>query len=415
MQHFMVSLLFKSSLLVCFIATLYITPSVSAKDLEITSIPIASGVSYQLIGTYDLARLKEIITTELKEFSPYSITYPAPRYAVRLYRVTYPSVIPEQGNRSTTASGLLAVPDSGFATLPIVSYQHGTVFSRTEVPSRPDQSMETRLMIAQFASQGYAVIAADYFGKGVSPETDSYLVKLSTQQACLDMLHAAQAVSTDLKLSWGPLFLSGWSQGGWATMAFLNKLESVGTSVRAAATASAPVDLFANINHWIHSPSENDAIYLPALIAIQINSYEVYYGLPGFASSAIKPEYQSTARDLYLNKITWTEASPKLPAHLLDLLQPEFINDSSLGHSRYWEVVQQNQTYRWRSQTPLRIYYGDSDEVVPPLIATLPVAFQKVTGGAETAAIEVLEANHRATFLRAIADQKKWFDQLLSP
>jgi len=39
-------------------------------------------------------------------------------------------------------------------------------------------------MIAEFAGQGYAVIGADYFGKGLSPEADSYLVKASTQQAC---------------------------------------------------------------------------------------------------------------------------------------------------------------------------------------------------------------------------------------
>jgi hypothetical protein len=45
---------------------------------------------------------------------------------------------------------LLAVPESGLDTMPVVSYQHGTVFSRTEAPSHPDESMEIRLMLAQF-------------------------------------------------------------------------------------------------------------------------------------------------------------------------------------------------------------------------------------------------------------------------
>jgi pimeloyl-ACP methyl ester carboxylesterase len=323
-------------------------------------------------------------------------------------------VVPEQANRPTVASGLLAVPETTTATMPVVSYQHGTVFAKKAVPSCPDESMETRLMIAQFAGQGYLVVGADYFGKGLSTESDSYLVKASTQQACLDMLRSAQAVSAELKLTWGPLFLSGWSQGGWATMVFLNKLESLGIPVKAAATASAPNDLFAAINHWLHVPGENDAIYLPALMALQLNAYERYYALPGLTATAIKPEYQDAARDLYLNKITWEEASPRLPKHPSDMLMADFVAASSIGSGRYWEHLQNNQAYRWRSVTPLRSYYGDVDEVVPPFIATLPVGYQNVTGGAETLGIEVSKGNHRGAFVHAVAEQKKWFDGLLA-
>jgi hypothetical protein len=37
-------------------------------------------------------------------------------------------------------------------------------------------------------------------------------------------------------------------------------------------------------------------------------------------------------------------------------------------------------------------------------------------GGADTAGVEVTgNADHRGTFVYAVADQKKWFDHLLSP
>ncbi len=374
---------------------------------------IPSGVSCQLIGTYSADRLNTILTSEVKEFCDYPVTYPPARYAVKLYRVIYTSVIPEQNNRPTVASGLVAVPETGAKTMPVVSYQHGTVFSKTSVPSHPDDSMETRLMLAQFAGQGYMVIATDYFGKGESPEFDSYLVKNSTQQACLDMLYAAQAVSKGLKIEWGPLFLSGWSQGGWATMVFLNKLESVGVPVTAAATASAPEDLFAIINRWLHAPEEGDASFLSGLLALQLNAYQEYDGLPGLAQTAIKPAYVSVARDLYLNKISWTEATSKLPKHLSELLQDDFVAAGSVGNTRYWSILQESQAYRWRSKTSLRSYYGDADEVVPPYIATLPVGYQKIMGGAETTAVEVTgKATHRGTFVYAVADEKKWFDQM---
>ncbi len=123
-------------------------------------------------------------------------------------------------------------------------------------------------------------------------------------------------------------------------MVFLNKLESVGIPVKAAATAGAPEDLFAIINRWLHARQEGDAVYLPALLVLQLNAYEEYYGLPGLARASIKPQYQSAARDLYLNKITWEQASPQLPKHLSDLLQDDFIAAGSVGNSRYWEILQ---------------------------------------------------------------------------
>ena len=375
---------------------------------------ITPPVHYELIGTYDVSRLKEVFTKELSEFSTFPVHFPDPIYPVKLYRVTYASVIPELSNRPTTASGLLAVPESGTNTMPVISYQHGTVFSKTAVPSRPDESIETRLMLAQFAGQGYIVVAADYFGKGESSDHDSYLVKASTQQACLDMLLAARSVSSDLKLQWGPLFLSGWSQGGWATMVFLNKLESVAIPVTAAATAASPNDLYTIINHWIHEPSEKDAVFLPDLLALQLNAYAEYYRIPGLPESAIKPEYLQEARDLYLNKVTWEEGEKKLPTRLADFLQKDFMATSSLGETRYWEILRANEGYLWRSKTPLRSYYGEADEVTPVSIATLPATFQKIMGGAETTGVNAGEkADHRGTFLYSLAEEKKWFDQFL--
>lgn len=167
-------------------------------------------VSYEKIGTYDIQRLSNPLTTEYADFSTFEVTYPAPQNAVDLYRVSYPTVVPEKNNLPVRASGLIAVPQNLTAPAPVLSYQHGTVFSRYEVPSRPDDSMETRLAIACFAAHGYVVIAADYIGKGDSMQPDSYMTKASTAQACLDMLTAARKVLTELGVpTSGQLFLSG--------------------------------------------------------------------------------------------------------------------------------------------------------------------------------------------------------------
>jgi pimeloyl-ACP methyl ester carboxylesterase len=374
-----------------------------------------SQITVEPLGSYDVARLDAIMTTELAEFSDFPITYPPARYGVDLYRVTYPSVVPEQENRPTVASGLIALPQGEDlpAQLPVVSYQHGTVFSKDEVPSDLEKSMETRLMVANFGGQGYAVIAADYFGKGVSPETDSYTVKGSQQQACLDMLTAAQTAFPDLGVEMGPLFLSGWSQGGWVTMVFLEKLQSVGIPVVAAAIASAPVDLFATVNRWVNNPQPIDAIYLPGVVGLQLFTYETYYQWPGFARAAIKPEYYEPMRKLYLNEIKDVDAAALLPEKTTDLLAPDFIDSLALSNTHYGRVLQENHAYRFRSDTPVETYWGASDEVVPEYIATLPVGYQEIMGGAPVTAVGTGEkANHRGNFVAAIAGQQEWFESL---
>lgn len=374
---------------------------------------VAGGVEYQLIGEYDVNRLNKILTTELAAFSSFPMVYPPASNPVRLYRVLYNTVIPEDSNRPVRVSGLIALPVTKAATLPLLSYQHGTVFSRTEVPSFPEDSMETRLMVARFAGQGYIVIAADYIGKGVSKEWDSWLVKESTAQACLDMLFASQAVFADLKIVPGELFLSGWSQGSFSTSAFLRRLETIGTPVRAAAMASAPNDIYLCFSRWIHVPSALDVSWLVATAAMLVNSYEHYYDMPGLSQAAIKPEYWQAAHDLCGNSLTWEAAEKLLPAKAKDLFQDDFLNRGSLVSTRFFQQLQQNCSYNWRTKTPARYYYGLIDEVVTPYMVQLPVDYQQTLGGAKAQAVFAGDsANHRGTFVFAVNDQKNWFDRM---
>jgi hypothetical protein len=374
---------------------------------------VTSGVSYQHIGDYSIERLNKILTTELAEFSSFKVKYPPAKNAVSLYRVLYNTVVPEKDNRPVTVSGLIAIPQISLKKLPVVSYQHGTVFSKTEVPSYPEESMETRLLIARCAGDGYIVIGADYIGKGQSNEPDSYMIKESTAQACLDMLFASRAVCRDLKKEQGDLFLSGWSQGAWSTMVFRNRLEALGIPVKAAATASTPNDIYMMMTRWINNPTSLDVSWIVGTVTLLINSYENYYGLEGLSSTAIKTQYQQTAKDFYNNKIGWDQASKVFPAATKDFLQPDFASASSLAANRFYQKLKDNQPFGWRYATPSRYYYGKIDEVMPPYIATLPVDYQNILGGAPAQAVYAGdEANHRGTFMYGVLDQKNWFDTL---
>jgi dipeptidyl aminopeptidase/acylaminoacyl peptidase len=214
--------------------------SAVAQKAEFVS--VTPTVRYQYIGTYDETRLNKILNDEIPEELGPGLSFTAPKNAVKLYRVEYMSVVPEQNNRPTLASGLIAIPATGAKRMPMFSYQHGTAFGKDWVPSFPEKSFETRLAIAQFAGQGYVVIGADYFGMGTSTEKDSYIVLNSQVQASLDMYEAAKLILTKEGISVTDFFIGGWSQGGVITMAYLERLETIGVPVKAAATASAQCD-----------------------------------------------------------------------------------------------------------------------------------------------------------------------------
>ena len=386
--------------------------------------PVVAGVRYRKIGTYDKDRLATILDKGLDAFMAGSTMkpgdfkgrYAAPRHAVTLYEVQCDSVIPEWDNEPTLGSGLLAIPDDGSTTHPLVSYQHGTVFGRDEVPSCPDKSYETQLALAAFASQGYVVIAADYFGLGPSRLPNCYMVPQSTTQAMLDHYRASRAVLAALGQATPQFFVWGWSQGGWTTMQFLRRLETFDIPVTAAATVSAPVDLTAAFRRPIANPRPQDAAWIKGCISNMIWSQEEYMRLPGLAASAIKPEHLAASRKFFDGELDWPAYDASVPGGVVGLLKPEFIVGAETGRGRFWELLEAAGAYRWKIKTPLRTYGGDADEAIPPAVSRMAADFSRLMGSTQAEFFSAGErADHRASYVSATLQAKPWFDGFVKP
>ncbi|WP_246520077.1 alpha/beta hydrolase family protein [Ancylobacter lacus] len=375
---------------------------------ETSPVSVASGVSYQYLTTWPVERLNHILTVDTPAFFGTTVAYTPARNAVRLYRVTYTSVVPERDNRPIVATGLLAVPDTGATSFPMVSYQHGTVYRKQQVPSFPDQSPETQLMIAQFAGQGYVLIGADYFGMGGSNEPQGFMVKGSHQQATYDMLLASRAVLEQMKIATPSLAIAGWSQGGFVTMAMLEKLESTGVTVRTA-TASAPLDVFAALNGFLQFPRTIDAGWVNSLFILSAFSYEEYYGLPGMAASMFAGEYYDTLRKAYENEPIDVST---IPSDLHKLIRPAYFDPQFFAMSAYGRIIAQTQAYRWVIKSPVRNYYGEADEVITPGVGQIAQTYQRAMGAGNMTveAISTGKTNHRGTFATAVPQWKIWFD-----
>lgn len=405
---------------------------------------LAQAASFTYLGTKTAQELNQILGQERKEFlknppSPKGYQLPeasSARNEVELYRVEYDSVIPEQDNRPTIAYGLVAIPKvMDPSVLSFVSYQHGTVFGKTEVPSysflgddpiRYAASYETRLAVAQFAGNGYVVLAADYFGMGDSNESEGYLVKASQQQACLDLYRAVKEwLETEKHIKQNKLFLTGWSQGGFVTMSFLQELEEKGIPVLAASTAAGFPDFFATYTAGIYHQRKIDAIWASVGFALAAWSYETYYKRPGLVNDLFKQEHQDDIKKLYnrgytskneLNEIILRLSKRDGDKYILDLkgiLADKYSDPSAFANSEFADLARRSEATKGYYRTRTHMYYGTKDEVLSTPIAKIAAEYQKAIGNKNTVvATPVENADHRSTFVTAIAKQYIWFNNM---
>ena len=374
------------------------------------------------IGEFDTAKLSRILNEELHAFlagaqmpfESFKGKYQRPACSVVLYKLIFQSAVPEKGDMPVEQTGLIALPTVLAAGTPMVSYQHGTVFAKNDVPSNIESSMETKLMLAQFGGQGYIVIAADYHGLGDSKYPNAYFSRKSTERSCLDMYTAAQEFLEQQQIKSQHLFLMGWSQGAYNTLVFLRALEQARIRVTAAVTAATPADPNFFITRGILNPRSDDAAWLPGGLNILLQSYEHYLGLKGLTARAIRPAYLQAARDFYAFKISFPEFFQKTTPRIVDFINPAFVEEIRLGSSPLCQALNDAQAYCWKSSTPLRSYYGGKDEAIPVVLGKLAVEYQQTLGKNNgELAFAGENADHRCTYTVALYDVKSWLDAFI--
>jgi hypothetical protein len=391
----------------------------------------------------------------LKDYAP--PVFRSAKNEVELYRVAYRSTIPEQGNRSTVAYGLVAIPKGATGALPLVSYQHGELLLKESAPSQAfswdktddttpvrygltqkqlyDSAYETRLNVAQFAGNGYAVIAADSFGLGNSVELDSFLAKQSGQQSLLDMHAASQKLLQSLGLTADKLFLNGWSTGGLATIAFQEALEAKGVKIDGVSTAAAPSDLEMFVNRMIFNPrpySETTVpdgpwnVAIPQLAGFSLGAYgrkpgaalELFGGNYDFARKFFMREFEA------LPEFTFQEdvRNDRVPVMTMDgvtrsaapaqFIAQQFGNNAhAYATTAFAGLVRDAGVGSTGLASDMHTYYGLADEIVPESVATILDTRQTATFGKTNLQLVPLDdASHRGTLLNAAFSQLRWFD-----
>nr|WP_083106215.1 prolyl oligopeptidase family serine peptidase [Moraxella osloensis] len=194
--------------------------------------------------------LTQLFNTTDPDFSKVAAT---PKCGVRVEYMQYDTV-DVKGNK-TDATGAVFIPTGTDASCsgnrPIVLNAHGTATTKAynfaEVGNANNEAgPAATLLAALFAGQGYVVVSPNYAGYDKS--SLAYHPYLNAQQQSHEMADALKAGREVIRRTGsatnvadnGKLFITGYSQGGYVTMATTRYLETLKEPVTAALPISGP-------------------------------------------------------------------------------------------------------------------------------------------------------------------------------
>ena len=317
-------------------------------------------VSSEFLISYD----QEYFTEELEiAFS---------KYGVDLYRINYTTT--DLTGALDTASGLLVIPQLEDVNFGLVSYSHGTVGSRYEVPSY--LSFEHRLP-AIYSSMGVVTIAADFLGLGDNEGVHPYVHADSEAWVSHDMILAVQEFLPEqmgVNLN-DDLVITGYSQGGHAAMALHRLIETTTeTEVTVSIPMSGPYSISTGMRDLLNSDEEYSVVAYLANTAI---SYQEVYGdiypndnieeffkppYVGFIEQFVSEEIDLWQLDALLREQLILNEGGAFPSRMVfdDIVADVLANDNHPINL----ALRDNDVFDWTPVSDTRLLYCEGDEQV---------------------------------------------------
>lgn len=309
-------------------------------------------------STTTAAQLQFFIQFSGRDIDPALFTYDVDIYKV-VYKTTYLDA-------EINASGLILLPKTT-APLPMISYQHGTIVQKSQAPSVQSTSSEEVISYAALASMGFITVVPDFIGFGESQAIfHPYYVEQPTANAVTDMLAAAVTLAEKQKVAFNSrLFLAGYSQGGYATMA-AHKAFEANPSQQFDLIASFPgaggYDIKAMQEYFFGLETYPDPYYL-AYVGL---GYQSYYG-EEVLTDFFKSTYASKIPSLFDGTKSPDEINNQLTDVIKDLVTEDIrVNiDTGPRFQLLRQKFEENSLVDWKPIAPVFMYHGDADTTVP--------------------------------------------------
>lgn len=287
---------------------------------------------------------------------------------IRVYKIVYETT--DTNNDPVLASGALVVPVNSTA-FPLMSFQHGTLFTDQEAPSYFTGDDYTAAVV--YASAGYIIALPDFLGYGSSGHIDHpYEHGKTLATASLDMLRAVREfdlTNNDFQAD-DRLFLTGYSEGGYATMALLKYIEEEHPDEFRVTAATAGAGAY-NKTAFAKEIMNTDANlkYLNSFLWV-LDTYNSVYDLDRPYSYYFNEPYAEVIDNegVFANNET-------NPANLFTSSFREGILQGT--DIDFLDVLDDNDNYNWKPDTPLTLYHGTDDDYVYYLNSS--TAFEAMT------------------------------------
>lgn len=246
----------------------------------------------------------------------------APTCSVDVYHYEYNTI----GGRGepVTASSALMVPrgdeDHCRNPNPIIIGLHGTMpdkpYNLADFSGKNPAFVRAAAWAGVYASQGYIVVAPNYTGLDTSnADYQSYHQADQKTEDIMDALNAARELLPEVEGQANEdLFVVGYSQGGWLTMALQKELEARGMPITATVPMSGAYALSALVdNIFKGAPVRGSTIYFPMAIRAYQEGYGDVYADP---AEVYRADIAGTVATLFPSETPHYEfiANGKLPA-----------------------------------------------------------------------------------------------------
>ncbi len=315
------------------------------------------------------------------------------RYGAAMYAIDYETQLPD--GTSVTASGTLTLPVGATTRRPWLSYQHATSFKDDDVSSVKGAESVDGIVALLTASLGYLTAAPDYVGFGTSADLDHPFVHQSLGRHSRDFLSAAYQIADSLDaLSSDSLFLMGYSEGGYATLALQKELATNPTkplTLIASAPMGGPYDLSGTMFDYMMT---SDSLPYPSYLPFTLNGYHSLSPLWDNAHSLFKDEYVALIDTGFNGSQSGSELNQLLPSSAAQLFTDSayqaLISDKD---NLIRSALKANDLIDFVPKVPTAFFHCTEDEIIP--VENARIAFEKMqTAGAPVELIEKDYGSH---------------------
>ncbi|MBK0403962.1 alpha/beta fold hydrolase [Adhaeribacter sp. BT258] len=373
-------------------------PAVEAAQSEKSNL-----VSFKFVGIIPVETIRDIASKN--GYPQFNNEF---KYDITVFSVVYNTTY--QG-RETQASGLLVFPRNKETPPAILSAQHGTLFAHKDAPSNFPISFNGPEL---FASAGYATFIPDYLGYGASKQIlHPYYNETYSATAVRDIIRAGRFFCKDQNIPLGnKLFLAGYSEGGYVTLAAQKNLEAnplPGLTLAGVAAGAGGYDLTAMIGNIASGETYNH----PSYLAFLTQAYNTANNWNRPLNQLFKEPYASKIPGLLDGSKTGGQVNSELPKLPSQLFTEAFYNGLKTGtETQFINALAENSLTDWAPQAPTRLYHGTADDVVPFQNSQITYSKLKKNGAKQLDLYPIPGGTHGTTFQPMIMELIPWFASL---